>query len=142
MTPESHHLQIRIAQEARDGEALRDLFEAHYDFDGRHLDWSELGGNWLVAETEDEKVVAAVQVIPAHPFGFIEWLLLDESLDYGMRARATSLLTKQARATLHFAGSQVAVCFISQKDENWRKIAERRGWVTVFEGHLMLKALE
>ena len=121
---------------------MKALFEAQYDFDGRDLDWSQPNGHWLVAETEQGGVIAALLVVPSKPFGFMEWLIVNKDLNHAVKARATLMLTLRAQVTLHLAGSQVAVGFVSSQDESWNGVAERRGWVPVFKGHLMLKALE
>ena len=100
------------------------------------LDFSDLYPNWLVAEV-DGMVMATVQVLPARPIGYIEYLAADEDLDRKTHTRVLKKLTLSAFVTLKKAGAQMAGFIIPFELKSFKNVIKRRGAVVLASGNFM-----
>ena len=131
---------IRIA-ESRDGECIRELLGVTGSIlDELPIDWSDLGGNWLVAERSGQ-VVGCLQVCPAKAIGRLEHLGLDTQMSDPHRAACTKFLIETGYTTLRLWGSQCAMAFVPFDLAQYKRILKRRGCIVVSSGNFMLKRL-
>lgn len=132
-------LAIRIA-EPPDGVEIARLLQMDR-FEGLDLDWSNLGGQWLVV-TKDGAVVGCIQCLPGKPIARAEFMVLDESLTQRERAEATSMLIHYVTMLLRMAGAGAMISIVSDSDvQGWPVVLERRGWVPMSDGVMMVKRL-
>lgn len=134
-------VSIRIATDA-DAPVVQMLAEkdAGFAFESWPLDWTHIFPDWIVAEVED-KVVAALQVLPGKPVGRMEILSVEPTLTPATRAHIVKRITDWGIAFLVSQGCQGAMGVIPEEWESYKKVAERRGWVAISRGNLMLKRL-
>lgn len=122
-------VELRFAHDS-DGPRVAEIAQAcGFVFEGYEVDWSRLEPYWIVA-TIDERIVAALQVLPAYPIGRIDYLMIDPEL--GMRERAVTArrITDRAQDVLRLAGCPLAGSTINpEEDASYLRVAERRGWV-------------
>ena len=132
---------IRIATDA-DAPVVQALAEkdAGFSFEGWTLDWSHIFPDWIVAEVEG-KIVAALQVLPGKPVGRMEILSVDPTLSQATRTHVVKRITDWGVAFLVSQGCDGAMGVIPEEWSSYKVIAERKGWVSISKGDLMLKRL-
>lgn len=102
------------------------------------INWSEsIYPYWLLA-TVDEDVIGCVQVIPAKPFGIIEFLYFDPKAPFKMRAIAAQKLILQAMSNLYQGGVNYSMSFVEQVNGKFYDIIEKYA-VKVGEGSIFMK---
>lgn len=104
-------------------------------------DWSACFPHWLIACDGDD-VIGCVMVLPAKPFGFVEFLLVKPSASFKLRAIAIRKLCLQALATLKVYGSSAATCTVDESNKKFGDIlTTKMGFVSATKGDLMVKRL-
>jgi len=133
-------IKIRLATN-EDGQRIGGLLKASgFHFDDFQINWSDIYPYWLVAEVAGE-VIGCVQACPSKPIGQIGLLSVDETVGIKARAIAYKTLVMGAAATLYMAGCQLASGVISDDEESWFGIAQKRGWTFIDSGNIVMKRL-
>lgn len=130
--------QLAIA-EPEHGEAICRLTGSDRD-DLANLDWTNLGGQWVVALREG-RVIACVQVLPGKPIGQVEHLGLAEELTHRERCEVVSMLFSQCCMLLQLAGCGAVMTTAPESMPSWRKVLRRRGGRKLRTCELMIKRL-
>ena len=129
---------IRIAIPSA-GEYIAELLEEN-GIEMPPMNWSTVSGNWLLA-TVDEEVIGCVMVLPARPFGFIEFLIVNPSISFKLRAIAVRKLCIQAAATLAAFGCDAMFCYVDESTRKFSDILSKHGMVKITSGSLHMKRL-
>lgn len=133
-------LDIQIAQPEH-GEAIRQLLQADRVQGLEGLDWTNLGGQWVVI-LKDGEVTGCIQVLPGKPIARAEFMVLGRSLTPRERAEATSMLIQYVTMLLRLAGAGAMISVIADDEAaGWPKVLQRRGWVAMADGTMMMKRL-
>jgi hypothetical protein len=129
---------VRLAKNA-DGPRIGALLSASgFKSDGWDIDWSDIEPWWLVAEI-DGVVEAAVQVCPSKPIARVEMLCVNPELSQIDRGRTMSLLSAQWEEFVRMSGASGLAGVIPNELDSYFSVAKHRGYVTVAEGHVMMK---
>lgn len=151
MTDDRHHneIKIRLAIATDCEQVARLVREGGFEVDG--IDWRDLGGNWIVAESpqpsavSDQQgrngVVGCLQICPARPIGRLEFLCVDRALRKRERALVAGALVVQGLATLKIMGAQAASNVVGFDNKAFAKILRRRGAKVMTQGHMFIKML-
>ena len=102
------------------------------------LDMSELYPNWLVAVIDGD-VVGCIQVLPAKPVGYIDFMAADKALDSKTRVRVFKKFETQCYAVLKANGSQAATYFIPFELKSYKRILKKRGAVVMASGNMLTR---
>jgi len=132
-------VRLAVAQPVH-GEAIRRLVKADALEGLEHLDWTNLGGQWLVVLKGDD-VVGCIQVLPGRPIGRVDFMVLDDSLTHREKSEATSMLIQQVTMLLRMAGVGAMISVVPDDPNGWPVVLERRGWVPVADGMMMIRRL-
>lgn len=132
-------LELKLAQPEH-GEAIRRLVKADLLEGLEHLDWTNLGGQWLVVMKADA-VVGCIQVLPGKPIGRVDFMVLDDSLTHREKSEATSMLIQQVTMLLRMAGVGAMISVVPDDPDGWPVVLERRGWVPIADGMMMIRRL-
>lgn len=132
-------LELKLAQPEH-GEAIRRLVKADLLEGLEHLDWTNLGGQWLVVMKADA-VVGCIQVLPGKPIGRVDFMVLDDSLTQREKSEATSMLIQQVTMLLRMAGVGAMISVVPDDPDGWPVVLERRGWVPIADGMMMIRRL-
>lgn len=130
-------LAIAVAEH---GPAVRRLIGVDRLEGLEHLDWTNLGGQWLVV-LKGDAVVGCIQVLPGRPIGRVDFMVLDDSLSHRERAEATSMLIEQVTMLLRMAGVGAMISVVPDDPDGWPVVLERRGWAPVGDGMMMIRRL-
>lgn len=134
-----HALAIQIAQPEH-AAAIRRLIRVE-EVDGlEDLDWTNLGGQWLVV-LKGDAVVGCIQVLPGRPIARAEFMALDEALTHRERCEATSMLIQQVTMLLRMAGCGAMISVVADDVAGWPVVLERRGWTPMVDGTMMIRRL-
>lgn len=113
-----------------------------------YADFGKIFPHWLIACDRDAmrgsnaEIVGCVMILPAKPFGFVEFLLVKPSVSFKLRAIAVRKLCLQAAATLRVYGSSAVFCTVDDEHKKFADILEKNGMVKVISGNLMMKRLK
>jgi hypothetical protein len=129
---------VRIAMPSA-GEYIAELL-AENDIELPPMNWSAVSGNWLIATVDDE-VMGCVMVLPAKPFGFVEFLVMKPSMSFKLRAIAARKLMVQAAATLAGFGCEALFCYVDESTGKFSDILTKHGHVKVASGSLYMARL-
>jgi hypothetical protein len=132
-------VKLAVAQ-SEHGAEIRRLIKVDQVEGLEHLDWSNLGGQWLVVLKADT-VVGCIQVLPGRPIARAEFMALDESLTHRERAEATSMLIQQVTMLLRMAGCGAMISVVADDVAGWPVVLERRGWTPMVDGTMMIRRL-
>lgn len=132
-------VRIRLATNEA-GAEIEKLFAAN-DIDLPACDFSVIFPHWLIATIEDE-VIGCIMILPAKPFGLVEFLLVKPTTSFKYRAIAVKKLAEQAAATLMIYGSSYLFCTVNADNRRFADILLRHGMVPVTDGQLMAKRLK
>lgn len=105
------------------------------------MDWSKVFPHWLIATVEND-VVGCVQVLPAKPVGYLEFLFVKKSSPFKVRAIALDKLLIQGFSTLHLAGCQFVGGIVEKSNVKFADVLERRSFVKVSSADIYLKSLK
>ena len=131
-------VKIRIATPSA-GEYIAELLEEN-GIELPPMNWSAVSGNWLIA-TVGEEVMGCVMVLPAKPFGFVEFLVVKPSMSFKLRAIAIRKLCIQAWATLATFGAEALFCYVDESTKKFSDVLEKHGTRKVASGPLHMKRL-
>lgn len=106
-----------------------------------YADFSKVFPHWLIATVDDE-VIGCVMVLPAKPFGFVEFLLVKPWAPFKLRAIAIRKLCLQAAGTLQVYGSSYLWCTVNSNNKKFGDILKKHGMVKSIDGELMVKQLK
>ena len=104
-------------------------------------DWSRVSANWLIACVDDE-VIGCVQVLPATPVAWCEFLLVKPSAPFKIRAIAIRKLMQQAIATAHVLGATYVAGMVHGKNQKFYDVLTKMGCTAVAPHMAMLKRLK
>ena len=104
-------------------------------------DWSNVSANWLIACVDDE-VIGCVQVLPATPVAWCEFLLVKPSAPFKLRAIAIRKLIHQAMATAHALGATYLAAMVHGKNQKFYDVLSKIGFTAVAPHMAMLKRLK
>lgn len=134
----SRQVTVKMATD-EDGPRIGDLLLlCGFNQPGWDIDWTDIGPWWIAAEI-DGVVEAAVQVCPAKPIARAEMLVINPDLPQLVRARIVIALMTQIRGYVKQCGITGFAGMITDDMHSWLNVAERRGYVSVAEGHAMIK---
>jgi hypothetical protein len=71
----------------------------------------------------------------------VEFLCIDATLSHRQKAILARDLGYAAIASCQLMGSQAILSTINAPDTHWSRIAERRGWINMGTGTLVLKRI-
>ena len=128
-------LRLAIAEPEHGPEIARLIGADHLE-----LDWSNLGGQWVVV-MRGERIAACAQVLPGRPIGQIEHMGLAEDLTPRERAEAVSMVISQCSMLLTMAGCGVVMTTVPDDLPGYKRVLERRGAVAFRKGDVMMKRL-
>jgi hypothetical protein len=132
---------VRLAKN-EDGEKIAELArKGGFYFDDWDIDWSDIFPYWLVAEYKGE-VVGCIQVLPGKPVGRLEMLGISPSVSRRLRSLAVRHLTSTGQLVIGMYGGQAASGMIPFELKSYKKVAQRRGWVVLSTGDLMLRRVD
>ena len=104
-------------------------------------DWSKVFPAWLIATVDDE-VIGCIMVLPAKPFGFLEFLFVKPSVSFKLRAIAIRKLCMQGAATLTLFGCSYIFGSVEKTNSKFSDILKKNGMVKAAEADLMVKRLK
>lgn len=136
--PTERDFTVRSAKN-EDGPAIAALLHADGP-DFRHLDWSDIGTGWIVAD-RDGVLVGVVQVCQGKPVGRLEMLALDTTRSKTLRAKALKALLLTGCKVLAYFGSQEVQFLAPASNDDYRKIVERYGSRRMLEGVIYARPL-
>ena len=102
------------------------------------LDWSQCAPYWLVGEV-DSVVRGVAMVHPGIPFGRMEMMCVDPSLDHKHKALLCRDFAYAGLESCKALGSQAMIVCIDHDDQDWKRIITRRGGIEMGSGTYMLK---
>ena len=134
-------ITVRMAKND-DGDAVAALMKKDdcWQFDGWEVDWSDLEPFWLVAEHEGV-LMGCIQVVPAKPIGHMDELVVDPDLRPKTRGAVVKKLTDHAVVMTQMYGSQAVQSIIPDKYGVYFGGAKNRGWVSLNQGHVVMRRL-
>lgn len=133
-------ITVRIARNDEGG-IVRDLAaEIGVSYEDWEIDWSDIFPYWLVAECEG-RIIGAINIRISKPFASVEMLSLASDLTKKVRGVATDMLVAAAKTVVAQYGSQAICGLIPDELASYRRVAERRGYVPMAHGHMMLGRL-
>jgi hypothetical protein len=100
--------------------------------------WDRVFPNWYIATVDDE-VIGCVQVLPARPMGYANFLSVKRAVPFKLRAIAADKLCLAAMASLNLYGSQWLTC--NTAEARFLDVLKGRGFIQVNETALMMKRL-
>jgi len=130
----------RIADRPMDGAAIRTLLEVDRVDGLDALDWSDLGGQWLVVD-DGQQIVGCVQLLPGKPIARAENLAVDAALSRRQRARVVSMLIRATIMLLRRAGCGAIISTVPDDLDSYQAVLERRGAVSLYSGQTLIKRL-
>ena len=104
------------------------------------VDWADIFPYWLIA-TVDDDVVGCAQVIPAKPYGYIEFLCVKPDAKSSIRIVAGKKLFVGACQQLQALGSAYAFGFVALRNKPFKNMLKKQGCLISSEGHLTVKKL-
>ena len=107
-----------------------------YNLPYDELDWEASFPYWLVARI-NEDIVGCLQVVPARPMGYVEFMSLDEALEPITKARVFKAIEEQAKAVMQLGGSTLMGCMITFPFKNFKRLLKRRGYDVVASGNVL-----
>ena len=134
-------LKVRMATDEH-GPAIGQLAKDHgFQWDDWDCDWTHIGTSWLVALDHD-RVIGCLQVLPALPFGRLEFLCVGKEISRLKRAWVLNALWKCGEHLLKRSGCQAFKCLIVDADgTGWRAAVEKRGFIPLARGVIMMKVI-
>ena len=132
-------LSVRLAQN-EDGEAIKRLVQTGPEAfapEGVDLDWTDIYPFWIVAEQGD-RIVGALQVIPARPVGRVEMLSVDPELPDRERARVVRLFLDHTLEIMRKSKVQMFTSLVKFGNDRFKRAFKRRGGVGAEQGNIFL----
>lgn len=131
-------VQIRLALDSA-GPLIAEVLKANgIEFPG--ADWSKVFPNWLIATVDDE-VIGCIQVMPAKPVGWLEFLFTKPSVSFKLRAIAIRKLCFQGAATLKMGGANFLCCSVEHVNKKFYNVLKKYDVIEAGSAALMVKRL-
>lgn len=131
-------VQIRLATDET-GPMIAEVLKSN-DIELPGADWSKVFPHWLVATVDDE-VIGCIMVMPAKPFGFLEFLFTKKTAPYKLRIIAFRKLAQQGVATLQVSGSSWVLGTVEPGNKAYLQILDNHGVIHAYDAKLMAKRL-
>src|SRR3990167_795276 len=129
-------VQIRIAASGS-GPQISGVLKANgIEFPG--YDWSSVSTSWLIATIKDD-VAGCIQVMPVQPVGYVNFLYVNPSLAFKLKAIALRKLGLAAIATMHYAGIHYIAGLVSQENTKLLNVLEKLNFAKMADGAVMIK---
>ena len=103
-------------------------------------DWNRVFPSWLIATVDDE-VIGCIQVMPAKPLGWCQFLYVKPSASFKMRAIALRKLAIQGASTLYHYGSDYVTFTVDVKNKKFYDVLKKFNVVQVGSAMHMAKRL-
>lgn len=103
-------------------------------------DWSQLGGNWLIATLDDE-VIGCLQVLPGKPVAWCEFLYAKKSAPFKFQAIAIRKLIAAGMATAYHGGAQYVAGMVDSRNAAFRDVLKKLNFVQLNTHTMMAKSL-
>jgi len=132
-------VQIRFATEADGVDIERLLKNNNIELGG--TDWTTCTPHWLIAQAEG-KVIGCILVLTARPFGFLEFMFVEPSASFKLRAIAIRKLTSQGAVTLATYGCSYMLGFVDKANAKFEEVLKKNGMSRTCEAVLMRKHLQ
>lgn len=129
---------IRLATDET-GPLIAEVLKSN-DIELPGADWGKVFPHWLVA-TVDDDVIGCIMVMPAKPFGFMEFLFTKKTAPYKLRIIAFRKLAQQGVATLQMAGSSWVLGTVEPGNKAYLQILDNHGVIHAYDAKLMAKRL-
>lgn len=104
-------------------------------------DWSKVFPHWLIATVDDE-VIGCLQVLPAKPVTWCEFLYVKPSAGFKMRAIAIRKLIAAGMSTASYAGATHVAGMVDGRNQKFYDVLVRLNFVAVAPHMAMLKRLK
>ena len=104
------------------------------------VDWSKVFPHWLIA-CDGGDVIGCVQVMPAVPVAWCEFLLVKKSVPFKLKAISVRKLIQQAMATAFHAGSQLLAATVRTDNKAFLGVLEHMNCTAVGDVKLIVKRL-
>lgn len=148
MSPTQWAGTIRLARD-EDGPKIGQLY-ADCQWADHGVNWKQEGlGQWWIVGEKDGRIVGAIQVMAAKPFGYVGDMVVHPSergqtgnggsglsQNLGLLAR---ILYAVANTMLAQSGVEVAMGVISTKTPALQRVMEKYGMVSLGQYHLMAR---
>lgn len=120
-------VKIRLAADDS-GPLIADVLRANgVELPG--ADWNKVFPNWLIATVDDE-VIGCLQVLPAKPVTWCEFLHVKPSAGFKMRAIALRKLMAAGMSTAFHNGSSYVAGMVDGRNQKLYEVLEHMGFVT------------
>ena len=129
---------IRLATDET-GPLIAEVLKSN-DIELPGADWSKVFPHWLVATVDDE-VIGCIMMMPAKPFGFLEFLFTKKTAPYKLRIIAFRKLAQQGVATLQVAGCSWVLGTVEPGNKAYLQILDNHGVIHAYDAKLMAKRL-
>lgn len=123
-----------------EGPLVKTLFTKYYEEPCDWLTFSNPFPHWILAEQNGGPIGMAMLGI-GNPFGWIEFLMVDQACSETTKGRVVSSIEAYAYDALKAFGVSGALCTVSNKDLDFQRVVERRGYVPHGAGTVYLKRL-
>ena len=130
---------IRLATDEAGPLIAEVLKENGIEFPG--ADWSKVFPNWLIA-TEGDEVIGCLQVLPAKPVTWCEFLFVKPSAGFKTRAIAIRKLIAAGMSTAFHGGATHVAGMVDGKNHKFYGVLTKLNFVAVSPHMAMLKRLK
>ena len=127
-------VKIRLATDEAGPLIAEALKENNIEVPG--ADWSKVFPSWLIA-TVGEEVIGCIQVMPAKPVGWLEFLFTKKSAPYKLRVIAFRKLLEQGAGTLKMAGCSYVLGTVEPGNKAFMDILAKYQAINVGSVNLM-----
>ena len=105
-----------------------------------HADWSKVFPHWLIA-TVDDDVVGCLQVMPAKPVGWCEFLFVKPSAPFKIRAIAIRKLIISGMATIKAGGCAYVAGMVDTRNKKFSDVLTKLNFLRGSDHMMMIKRL-
>lgn len=102
------------------------------------LDWSQSPFYWLIGDV-DGIPQGIIMALPGCPFGQVDFLYLSPSLTQRTKARLARDLAYAGVEYCYRHGASAVMSTIRGHEQDWQRIAQKRGWTPIGTGTFFLK---
>lgn len=103
-------------------------------------DWTQISPHWLIA-TLDDDVIGCLQVMPAKPVAWVEFLYAKPSAPFKFRAIAIRKLIAAGMSTAYHGGAQYMAGVVNVKNRAFQDVLRKLNFSQVSENVVMAKLL-
>ena len=127
-------VKVRLALDSAGPLIAEVLKENNIEIPG--ASWDHVFPNWLVATVGDD-VIGCIQVMPAKPVGWLEFLFTKKSAPYKFRVIAFRKLLEQGAGTLQMAGCSYVLGTVEPGNKAFMDILAKYQAINVGRVNLM-----